>query len=480
MQMPRPTQGFPKFKRFSFRNPKPQRTPFAGGGVAPGNINDQYQLPSGGGQYQQYNPSGQITGNDNSTFSPGPGGNPSPTPGTVDIPPDNTAPDTTGPSYSNLGNGNPPDIPFGPYPPLPGVMPDGSYNGPGSGAPTRNLVGLGAGLAGNLIFPGAGLLTGNLAKILMKSLQGPVGAAPGQPTAPQTPSQPQGGNAPSYGGFNPFGGLPPGFTEGNRDYQGGPNENTQTGGAPNFTFTGDTGPQWDGGSIFGGRGSPTVPGSGFLNNQSSLPTLGGGHSDYGADMALHSGTFRNAIQGMGYNNLNQFLNQTGFRLPGQVGGGQGIGGGSRPMTQNFSGGGVAQGEDQTTPEQMAEVYAMIMRDNEQKRREAMNEAPARRNDIEPMFSDLEQQIAAQPAGKTSISFAGGGRVPFLPKQQQVQGMGSDTVPAALTPGEIVLNKPQQAAVMPRPGMKSKLKPAELSAIEIAIRKKKQAGLQPSI
>ena len=233
--------------------------------------------------------------------------------------------------------------------------------------------------------------------------------------------------------------------------------------------------QWDGGSIFGGRGSPTVPGSGFLNNQSSLPTLGGGHSDYGADLALHSGNFRNTIQGMGYNNLNQFLNQTGFRLPGQVGGGQGIGGGSRPMTQNFSGGGVAQGEDQTTPEQMAEVYAMIMRDNEQKRREAMNESPARRNDIEPMFSDLEQQIAAQPEGKTSISFAGGGRVPFLPKQQQISGYGTDSVPAALTPGEIVLNKQQQGAVMPRPGMKSRLKPAELAAIEIAMRKK-QGGL----
>jgi hypothetical protein len=179
---------------------------------------------------------------------------------------------------------------------------------------------------------------------------------------------------------------------------------------------------------------------------------------------------------MGYSGLKDFQNRTGFTLTGsRLGSGAGVGGALRPPTQAYAGGGVAQGEDdpehtaQTTPEEMAELYAMIMRDNEQKRREAMNESPQRNRDIEP---DLMQQIAAQPRGSTSISFAGGGMVPRVPKQQQIQGYGTDTVPAALTPGELILNKSQQAAVMPRPGMKSRLKPSELAAIEIAIRKKK--------
>jgi hypothetical protein len=191
---------------------------------------------------------------------------------------------------------------------------------------------------------------------------------------------------------------------------------------------------------------------------------------------------------MGYSGLKDFQNQTGFTLTGsRLGNGAGVGGGLKPMTQSYSGGGVAQGEDdpehtaQTTPEEMAELYAMIMRDNEQKRKEAMNESPQRNRDIEP---DLMQQIAAQPPGKTSISFAGGGMVRPVPAQQQLSGYGTDTVPAALTPwnpsknqGEAVFNFKQLGDIQPRSGMKAKLKPEQLAAIEIAIRKKKQG--QPS-
>ena len=215
-------------------------------------------------------------------------------------------------------------------------MPDGSYNGPGSGAPTRNLIGTGIGVASNFVFPGLGLLTGPLSKLIMKGLQGPVGADPGQnTTAPG--QQPAPGDVPSGGhllsqGYTPTGNIP----IGNEYYSGDFGRDLPS--AMRGQGPGDYQPQGPGGgpgsfgigngSFFGGSGAPIVPGSGFLNNQSSLPTLGGGHSDYGADMALHSANFRNTIQGMGYNNLNQFLNQTGFRLPGQVGGGQGIGGGS--------------------------------------------------------------------------------------------------------------------------------------------------------
>lgn len=56
----------------------------------------------------------------------------------------------------------------------------------------------------------------------------------------------------NYDPFGGLGGLPPGFTE---------NPNIG-GGAPIFTAPGAVGPNWNpGGSIFGGRGLPIVPGS---------------------------------------------------------------------------------------------------------------------------------------------------------------------------------------------------------------------------
>jgi hypothetical protein len=558
--------GFKKFKRFSFRNPKPKRMPFAGGGVSgdgglPGTWIDGHFYSSG--DHTTETPSGTDP-----SVEPTPipyGGNPEGQPSTS--------------ASGSTNNFTPPmDIPFGPYPGLPGVMPDGSYNGPGSGAPTRNIVGLGAGLAGNLLFPGAGLLTGSLAKLLMQKMQGPVGRVPGQQVAPTQSSQPQGGGSsgPSQGlgfwGQNP--GDNPQFVQNNRPEGFDPNApgaNTY-GGGPLSAGPNEAG--WTGGSAFGGRGMPIVPGSGFLNNQGSLPTLGGGASDYGAKIALHSGRFRDAVANAPYINPN-------FGMPLPKGGGQGIGGAGRPMTQNYAGGGVAkpavdaveaynamlqpgvaEGQPQgaetkaglfdTVPNTTYKGKELEDRDDAEKELAPVNTVtdedrvkaygtigvnidgqemevpqwnidmtPAEAEDaarmrlewgLSPFATDEEleeKQNAAhrgpddntagqddltyrpnmtpedmanryaetsrpKPKSKQDISFARGGMVRPVPMQQQVQGYGTDTVPAALTPGELVLNKQQEAAVMPRPGMKRVLKPEQRAAIEIAMRKRKQA------
>jgi hypothetical protein len=411
-----------------------------------------------------------------------------------------------------------------------GYNPSYPYGSSGSGVPTEKALGfLGnlLGMGGNLIAPGSSLLLSKLGgiggRMLGRSLaNGPMAKAP-DGTSDVGPLEDVKGNDPrGGGGFNPFGGLPPGFTQQDQHV------NNQEGnfGAPNFTYQGEQGPQWDGGSIFGGRGNPIVPGSGFLNNESSLPTLAGGHSDLGADIALHSGRFRDAIANAPYLNPNFSMG-----MPKGMAGGQGIGGGGLPMKQNFSDGGVAQdkedaeheawaaahmptpddiaklyhlmndrqavmatvgktGTDSTepSPKDMAEQYDIQMRENEQRRRRAMNEDGGG-----PDLSDIMQQIAAQGKGNTDMSFhsggmvprmgksyAMGGRVSAVPPPQQVQGMGTDTVPAALTPwkpednqGEAVFNFKQLGAIQPRPGMKSKLKPEQRAAIEIALRKAHQ-------
>jgi hypothetical protein len=411
-------------------------------------------------------------------------------------------------------------------------------------------------------------------------------------TADVGPLEDVSGNAPrgGNGSYNPFGGLPPGFTQQDQHI------NNQEGnfGAPNMDWQGFQGPTFHGDSIFGGRGSPIVPGSGFLNNESSLPTLAGGHSDLGADIALHSGRFRDAIANAPYLNPNFSMG-----MPKGMAGGQGIGGGGLPMKQNFSDGGVAQDDDivksqrsvgagtddprvipnapykindieqqflgqqdegmrlrdqlndrdeaekeleaetaaQATPatdEQRKGVFGTVgvnidgketevplwnegmtpaeaedaarMRmewgldvfapDSElEKAQNAAHKGPddyvpddlLNRTNVSPQaMADLyaarnkSQPSKPQPVGfhgggmaRMGKSYAMGGDVSQVSPMQQLQGMGTDTVPAALTPGELILNKQQQAAVMPRPGMKSKLKPEQRAAIEIALRKAHQ-------
>jgi len=244
----------------------------------------------------------------------------------------------------NPGYTPPMDIPLVP----PGAynfnIPNDGYNGPGSGVPTQRGIGLlggliGGGLGGFLV-PGLGNLLGSKfgnmgAQAFVKWLQHHGGnAMPTQQQQPQAPAE-GGPSGPNGGlgmpeGYDPFGGLPPGFTEGNRF----------GGGAPNFSGPGSFGPQWQGDSIFASHGG--LPGS-HLNplmtpgGPSAISGSPGGElGDFGARLAMHSGRFRDAIQNMGYPNLQAFMQRTGFSL-GQRGlaSGQGTGGASRPMTKSY-------------------------------------------------------------------------------------------------------------------------------------------------
>jgi hypothetical protein len=167
-----------------------------------------------------------------------------------------------------------------------------------------------------------------------------------------------GGSDPIQNGFGgpgameggPFGGLPQGFTEGNRDYGDGPNQFTQTGGAPSFTGPGFTGPQWSpGGSIFGGTTNLAVNGGGNIGNsrrrwhnqsrraQVALPraswfyngphTRGNGHS---TDSPEGLGMLRYTPQQHAY--MQMMLNQRGGG-PGEAG----MGGGTRSLSRHTPG-----------------------------------------------------------------------------------------------------------------------------------------------
>jgi hypothetical protein len=219
-----------------------------------------------------------------------------------------------------------------------GYSPSYPYGSSGSGVPTQRGAGLAGGVAGgilgNLLLPGlGGILGGKLgaagAGMLARLLQSHGMQPPGNNAGGNA----GGNNAGGGGGFNlpnmpqgydPFGGLPEGFQENNRFGMG----------APTFTGPGSTGPQWGGGSIFnanlpGGRATP-LPGALF-----NIGAGGGELGDFGAKLALHSTGFRNAVQRMGYANLADFMRRTGFHLGARgLGGGQGVGGAGRPMTQN--------------------------------------------------------------------------------------------------------------------------------------------------
>jgi hypothetical protein len=51
-------------------------------------------------------------------------------------------------------------------------------------------------------------------------------------------------------------------------------------------------------------------------------------------------------------------------------------------------------------------------------------------------------------------------------KRPLRGYGKDTVPAALTPGEVVLNEEQKSAVMPIPGREHLLLPEQLMALQM--------------
>jgi hypothetical protein len=91
-----------------------------------------------------------------------------------------------------------------------------------------------------------------------------------------------------------------------------------------------------------------------------------------------------------------------------------------------------------TPQDLAKRYGAQQQTNEAARARAMNESPQKQ-------------------------YARGGMV--RPGQKPLRGYGSDTVPAALTPGEVVFNKKQLPAIQPRPGMQRKLRPDQLQAMK---------------
>lgn len=464
------------YRRFHFKQPSEmpiQR--YSGGGVGqyqqynngPGNINDTFELPTNSEEPHEAFNQPWDTGLQPPEFPPANTGN-------DPIYPNDPSPAATPPpGYSG---GTPLEL----INDL-GYDPSHPYGGSGSGVPTQKFGGMGGSLAGSaigsLLFPGIGTMLGGKlgaigGRMLTRWLQQQhfgQGGQPGQPGQdPQSSAVGSGSYPPGYlakwygkgqgGEFGRQGDPSTPASFGNNASNWGSNTNSFIGGGGNPNLP-------TGGSYFGSSGGPgslMTPGG-----QSAISGAPGGMlGDFGAKLALHSGSFLNAIKGMGYNNLHQFQNQTGFNLNTPQGGGQGVGGGQLPMKQNYAGGGVAgmsdptelQGRDHEggpmSPDEMALLYRQLMAEAEEKRREAMNEK--------------------RPMPHGTFNFAGGGRV--RPTANPLQGMGTDTVPAALTPGEVVLNKSQQSAVMPRPGMKGRLRPDQMAAIAEAMRRKHAVGM----
>ncbi len=179
-------QGFSKFKRFSFKQPKKQpfhaisRQGYSGGGTVQGD-GGPYGTWIDGQWHSSGNSGIEVPRGDDPNFEPTPipsggdSGGPSPTEG-----------------GNSSGNYTPPmDIPLT----TPGDfnfnnVADGSYRGPGSGYPTRNVIGLLAGAAGNMIAPGAGVGTGALAKWITSMFQHRPNNAMPTPPKPQSYSRP--------------------------------------------------------------------------------------------------------------------------------------------------------------------------------------------------------------------------------------------------------------------------------------------------
>jgi hypothetical protein len=221
----------------------------------------------------------------------------------------------------------------------------------GSGGPTQRGVGMIVGTASNLLLPGSGFITGPIARLVTRLIQG--GASPAQAKAAATRAAPTPAPAPPMGppggltmpnGFNPFGGLPAGFTQvGSREnpgqFQNTPRGQAQEdpfspggyaqdiGGAPTVTGPVDFGPNFTGDSIFGGRTnlSMALPGSFSHLGEGSAGNLG--NYDYFGQMSL-----RRLLQGgdpsLGFEGFNHI--PTSILPVGQWGGYRGGGSGDVP------------------------------------------------------------------------------------------------------------------------------------------------------
>ena len=238
---------------------------------------------------------------------------------------------------------------------------DPSYPGPdngrgfGSGVPTQKGIGWGANFLGNLLFPGAGMVTGPMASWITRMIQNGASlnqvqkavqgyqAGGGQSgdnvtapasddgsgaTAPTTSAPPSAGI-----GIDPFGNpADPGEFWSNDFGRWG--EGDQYGTTP-----GNYNPPGPGGG-YGTRGvwggQTTIPISSDPNFTPSLgwamPAASGGGAYGGntmAKIAMH-GSFRDNATPEQWNFMQNYLSGGG----GGGGGGQGVGGAGRPMTQS--------------------------------------------------------------------------------------------------------------------------------------------------
>jgi hypothetical protein len=77
------------------------------------------------------------------------------------------------------------------------------------------------------------------------------------------------------------------------------------------------------------------------------------------------------------------------------------------------------------------------------------------NYFDPQYSKSDYVMLAQ----------GGGIAPMLPMMPPPRPGSTDTVPAVLTPGEMVLTTQQQRAVQPIPGKAKRLRPEQRAALK---------------
>jgi hypothetical protein len=89
--------------------------------------------------------------------------------------------------------------------------------------------------------------------------------------------------------------------------------------------------------------------------------------------------------------------------------------------------------------------------------------------------DLLRQIAARFGGLQEVGDYAPSDRPYVDRlaaaREHLLALGRDSVPAALAPGEVVLNAQQQRAVMPRPGMQKALLPEQIAAFYAARRRR---------
>jgi hypothetical protein len=302
-------------------------------------------LPQGGGgQYQEYNPespyySGQITGGQDSTFTPGSGGIPLPGGTPPDIPGDQSAPNT--PQYGATGN-QPSDqsvidkLGYDPGDPR-SQLPTTGF---GTGGPTQKAIGLIANFLGNAAIPGLGMLTGPAASKITQMIQNGASQEKVQQAIAQYQQgggSPGGGNS-GTGGFNfpqDLGGFGKrmGYFQPTGGWgQGDPGDYNPTGpmGGPGTSGIVDASSMAGGGSFFGGRMNPNMNLAGSWSN---LGASGGSLAPGMANMYLHALPMQNWAQSQGFKNVGDWLRRTGFSLGGGGGGGAGLSGAGKPMTK---------------------------------------------------------------------------------------------------------------------------------------------------